>query len=158
MTRSFRHEQRGNGANLWRDAPIVDWLQTTREALAIAPMISARIGSSVTLALSVTLRRRHTRPMMLTASGASAVAIDNKIEQAMDLVKSHLMFAVREEVEVLKDKIAELMDRINQLELENSILKAHATQETLEQLVAGKAVMDVPPAAAPEQQNGIATP
>ncbi|XP_034248303.1 protein bunched, class 1/class 3/D/E isoforms-like isoform X4 [Thrips palmi] len=92
------------------------------------------------------------------ASGASAVAIDNKIEQAMDLVKSHLMFAVREEVEVLKDKIAELMDRINQLELENSILKAHATQETLEQLVAGKAVMDVPPAAAPEQQNGIATP
>ncbi|PSN42182.1 hypothetical protein C0J52_09862 [Blattella germanica] len=51
-----------------------------------------------------------------------------------DLVKSHLMFAVREEVEVLKEKIAELMDRINQLELENTILKAHATQETLAQL------------------------
>lgn len=51
-----------------------------------------------------------------------------------DLVKSHLMFAVREEVEVLKEKIAELMDRISQLELENSILKAHATQETLAQL------------------------
>ena len=44
------------------------------------------------------------------------------------------MFAVREEVEVLKEKIAELMDRINQLELENTILKAHATQETLAQL------------------------
>ncbi|CAH1780938.1 unnamed protein product, partial [Owenia fusiformis] len=28
--------------------------------------------------------------------GASTVAIDNKIEQAMDLVKSHLMFAVKE--------------------------------------------------------------
>ncbi|XP_058797651.1 protein bunched, class 2/F/G isoform [Phymastichus coffea] len=67
-------------------------------------------------------------------SGTSAVAIDNKIEQAMDLVKSHLMFAVREEVEVLKEKIAELMDRINQLEAENSILKAHATLETLAQL------------------------
>lgn len=51
-----------------------------------------------------------------------------------DLVKSHLMFAVREEVEVLKEKIAELMDRINQLETENSILKAAATQETLAQL------------------------
>lgn len=51
-----------------------------------------------------------------------------------DLVKSHLMFAVREEVEVLKEKIAELMDRINQLELENTILKAHASQETLAQL------------------------
>lgn len=67
-------------------------------------------------------------------SGTSAVAIDNKIEQAMDLVKSHLMFAVREEVEVLKEKIAELMDRINQLEAENAILKAHATPETLAQL------------------------
>ena len=46
------------------------------------------------------------------------------------------MFAVREEVEVLKEKIAELMDRINQLELENTILKQNATQETLSQLSA----------------------
>lgn len=68
------------------------------------------------------------------ASGTSAVAIDNKIEQAMDLVKSHLMFAVREEVEVLKEKISELMDRINQLEYENNILKQNASQETLSQL------------------------
>lgn len=44
------------------------------------------------------------------------------------------MFAVREEVEVLKEKIAELMDRINQLEVENTILKANASQETLSQL------------------------
>lgn len=44
------------------------------------------------------------------------------------------MFAVREEVEVLKEKIAELMDRINQLELENSILKTNATPDTLAQL------------------------
>lgn len=44
------------------------------------------------------------------------------------------MFAVREEVEVLKEKIAELMDRINQLEVENTILKANATQEVLSQL------------------------
>lgn len=44
------------------------------------------------------------------------------------------MFAVREEVEVLKEKISELMDRINQLEVENTILKANASQETLTQL------------------------
>ncbi|XP_052127606.1 TSC22 domain family protein 3 [Frankliniella occidentalis] len=99
------------------------------------------------------------------ASGASAVAIDNKIEQAMDLVKSHLMFAVREEVEVLKDKIAELMDRINKLELENSILKANATQETLEQLLLAPKPCDVAalqqngvPAQQGGQQNGGATP
>ncbi|XP_039753115.1 protein bunched, class 2/F/G isoform-like isoform X2 [Pararge aegeria] len=71
-----------------------------------------------------------------SASGTSAVAIDNKIEQAMDLVKSHLMFAVREEVEVLKERIAELMERINQLEVENSYLRAHASQDTLAQLPA----------------------
>lgn len=50
---------------------------------------------------------------------------------SQDLVKSHLMFAVREEVEVLKEKIAELMERISHLEMENSILKANASQETL---------------------------
>ena len=58
------------------------------------------------------------------------MAIDNKIEQAMDLVKSHLMFAVREEVEVLKERIAELVDRITFLETENSILRAAASQVT----------------------------
>ncbi|KAK9505053.1 hypothetical protein O3M35_009203 [Rhynocoris fuscipes] len=52
----------------------------------------------------------------------------------MDLVKSHLMYAVREEVEVLKEKIAELMERITQLESENNILRAGASPETLAQL------------------------
>ncbi|XKL61878.1 hypothetical protein PGB90_001711 [Kerria lacca] len=78
--------------------------------------------------------QRPTEDVDSTVNGNNAVAIDNKIEQAMDLVKSHLMFAVREEVEVLKEKIAELMDRINQLEIENSILKANASQETIDLL------------------------
>ncbi|XP_037510336.1 LOW QUALITY PROTEIN: protein bunched, class 2/F/G isoform-like [Rhipicephalus sanguineus] len=68
--------------------------------------------------------------LLLTSAG-STVAIDNKIEQAMDLVKSHLMFAVREEVDVLKEKITELLDRIAQLEYENNILRAGASPETL---------------------------
>ncbi|KAK7087006.1 hypothetical protein SK128_017614 [Halocaridina rubra] len=51
-----------------------------------------------------------------------------------DLVKSHLMFAVREEVEVLKEKISELMERITQLEYENTVLRQYATQEALQQL------------------------
>jgi polyhydroxyalkanoate synthesis regulator phasin len=54
----------------------------------------------------------------------NGVAIDNKIEQAMDLVKSHLMFAVREEVDVLKERIKELENEIQ-------ILRSHATNETL---------------------------
>ncbi|XP_037811888.1 protein bunched, class 1/class 3/D/E isoforms [Lucilia sericata] len=56
------------------------------------------------------------------------------VPNAKDLVKSHLMIAVREEVEVLKEKISELMDKINQLEVENTILKANMSQETLQQL------------------------
>lgn len=62
-----------------------------------------------------------------------------------DLVKSHLMFAVREEVEVLKERIAELMERINQLEVENTYLRAHASQDTLAQLPAAAGTK--PPAA-----------
>ncbi|XP_070538999.1 TSC22 domain family protein 1-like [Ptychodera flava] len=58
-----------------------------------------------------------------SASGASVGAIDNKIEQAMDLVKSHLMYAVREEVEVLKEQIKELLERNSQLEKENNTLR-----------------------------------
>ena len=107
--------------------------------------ISAIVGASATQSADTALLEslaevtqgsdeHHTLEDNESMSGTSAVAIDNKIEQAMDLVKSHLMFAVREEVEVLKEKIAELMDRINQLEAENSILKAHATPETLAQL------------------------
>nr|XP_055073276.1 TSC22 domain family protein 2 isoform X1 [Misgurnus anguillicaudatus] len=68
------------------------------------------------------------------ASGASVVAIDNKIEQAMDLVKSHLMYAVREEVEVLKEQIKELYERNSMLERENAVLKSLANTEQLSQL------------------------
>jgi len=67
-------------------------------------------------------------------SSNSNVAIDNKIEQAMDLVKSHLMFAVREEVEILKEQIKELLAKNSQLEYENSVLRAEATPETLAKL------------------------
>jgi hypothetical protein len=66
-------------------------------------------------------------------SATTTVAIDNKIEQAMDLVKSHLMYAVREEVEVLKEKIAELMDKVGLLETENSNLRMLVPPDILEQ-------------------------
>lgn len=62
------------------------------------------------------------------------VAIDNKIEQAMDLVKSHLMYAVREEVEVLKEQIKELYERNSVLERENLVLKSLANNDQLSQL------------------------
>nr|XP_023397512.1 TSC22 domain family protein 4 [Loxodonta africana] len=51
-----------------------------------------------------------------------------------DLVKSHLMFAVREEVEVLKEQIRELAERNAALEQENGLLRALASPEQLAQL------------------------
>ncbi|KAH8241537.1 hypothetical protein KR026_010616 [Drosophila bipectinata] len=96
-------------------------------ATVFAAVAAAATSGGAAERATITLKRS-------VASGTSAVAIDNKIEQAMDLVKSHLMIAVREEVEVLKERISELMDKINKLELENNILKSNIPQETLQQL------------------------
>ncbi|CDQ92801.1 unnamed protein product, partial [Oncorhynchus mykiss] len=60
---------------------------------------------------------------LCSGSSSSMIAIDNKIEQAMDLVKTHLMLAVREEVELLWEQIKELSERNAQLESENYILR-----------------------------------
>uniref|UniRef100_A0A8D0HEN3 TSC22 domain family protein 1 n=1 Tax=Sphenodon punctatus TaxID=8508 RepID=A0A8D0HEN3_SPHPU len=80
-----------------------------------------------------------------SSSGASVVAIDNKIEQAMDLVKSHLMYAVREEVEVLKEQIKELIEKNSQLEQENNLLKTLASPEQLAQFQAQLQTGSPPP-------------
>ncbi|XP_033965607.1 TSC22 domain family protein 1 isoform X1 [Pseudochaenichthys georgianus] len=87
------------------------------------------------------------------SSGASVVAIDNKIEQAMDLVKSHLMYAVREEVEVLKEQIKELIDRNSQLEQENTLLKTLASPEQMAQFQAQVQTGSPPAPATPGPPN-----
>uniref|UniRef100_A0A8C4R9J4 Uncharacterized protein n=1 Tax=Eptatretus burgeri TaxID=7764 RepID=A0A8C4R9J4_EPTBU len=51
-----------------------------------------------------------------------------------DLVKSHLMFAVREEVQELRDQIRNLLERNLQLEEENSLLRTFASAEELEEI------------------------
>ncbi|XP_017769298.1 PREDICTED: protein bunched, class 1/class 3/D/E isoforms-like isoform X1 [Nicrophorus vespilloides] len=67
-------------------------------------------------------------------TSCTSAVIDTKIEQAMDLVKNHLMYTMRNEVEVLKDRIVELLERIEQLEMENDFLKSNATPEVLRAL------------------------
>merc|ERR1712029_868336 len=47
----------------------------------------------------------------------------------MDLVKSHLMTAVRSEVEELRDKISKLADTVNHLSRENEVLRANVNPE-----------------------------
>ncbi|KAM6326480.1 T22D2 protein, partial [Podargus strigoides] len=89
-----------------------------------------------------------------SASGASVVAIDNKIEQAMDLVKSHLMYAVREEVEVLKEQIKELVERNSLLERENALLKSLSNNDQLSQL----STQQANPSSTSQAQAAIAQP
>ncbi|XP_047433081.1 TSC22 domain family protein 1-like [Mugil cephalus] len=92
--------------------------------------------ASAFMAAAAGLRTQHGEGEDDSSSGASVVAIDNKIEQAMDLVKSHLMYAVREEVEVLKEQIKELIERNTQLEQENNLLKTLASPEQMAQFQA----------------------
>ncbi|XP_059728685.1 TSC22 domain family protein 2-like [Haemorhous mexicanus] len=70
-------------------------------------------------------------------TGSGVTAIDNKIERAMDLVKSHLLLAVREEVEALREQIRELSERRAALERENRLLRALATPQQLARLPPG---------------------
>jgi len=65
------------------------------------------------------------------ASGAGQGTIDNRIEQAMDLVKSHLMSAVRSEVEELRDRITKLEETNNVLYRENEVLRANVNPDVL---------------------------
>ncbi|XP_038820227.1 TSC22 domain family protein 2-like isoform X1 [Salvelinus namaycush] len=93
-----------------------------------------------------------------SASGASVVAIDNKIEQAMDLVKSHLMYAVREEVEVLKEQIKELFERNSMLEQENAVLKSLANSDQLSELSVWPASTNSSCSTPPQQGVGQGQP
>ncbi|XP_017769299.1 PREDICTED: protein bunched, class 1/class 3/D/E isoforms-like isoform X2 [Nicrophorus vespilloides] len=78
--------------------------------------------------------RKHLERFLPNVTSCTSAVIDTKIEQAMDLVKNHLMYTMRNEVEVLKDRIVELLERIEQLEMENDFLKSNATPEVLRAL------------------------
>lgn len=64
----------------------------------------------------------------------SSMPIDNKIGQAMDLVKTHLTFAVREEMESLKSTIAELSKKVDYLTAKCTILERYAPDEVMENI------------------------
>jgi len=92
----------------------------------------------------------------VSASGASQGSIDNRIEQAMDLVKSHLMSAVRSEVEELRDKISKLEETVTLLSRENEVLRANVAPEVLASITGGVRVLGIsgpPSQGQPEQPN-----
>ncbi|KAL8623952.1 hypothetical protein ACOMHN_047172 [Nucella lapillus] len=70
----------------------------------------------------------------LKEKSKSNASIESKVETSMDLVKSHLMYAVREEVEVLREVIKELAERLHLVEHENKVLRSDASPDTLAKL------------------------
>ncbi|NXO46568.1 T22D3 protein, partial [Locustella ochotensis] len=94
---------------------------------------SPRPGGGTELSVSLGLAGEESED---EGAGSGVTAIDNKIERAMDLVKSHLLLAVREEVEMLREQIRELSERRVALERENRLLRALATPQQLARLTA----------------------
>ncbi|CAF3340953.1 unnamed protein product [Rotaria socialis] len=65
----------------------------------------------------------------------SSTDIDNKISAAMDLVKMHLLSAVREEVTELRQQIKTLTEKATAYEQENTFLRQHVPSEICAQYV-----------------------
>ncbi|UMM19372.1 hypothetical protein L5515_015000 [Caenorhabditis briggsae] len=63
----------------------------------------------------------------------SHTPIDNKIEQAMELVKTHLTYAVREEVDTLRNTIAELEYQMRELQYECTYYRQNCAPEVVDQ-------------------------
>lgn len=94
-----------------------------------------------------------------SASGSGQGSIDHRIEQAMDLVKSHLMTAVRSEVEELRDKISKLEDTVNHLSRENEVLRANVNPEVLTSLLGNRSILGaLPPAPDPTSHPALQPP
>lgn len=69
-------------------------------------------------------------------AASSSSSLNDKITLAMDLVKSHLSYAVRQEVSQHDKRITELEAENVRLKLENQFLRSRADPETLAQLAA----------------------
>lgn len=123
------------------------------EALSSDIMTYSQYVNGSIFSIPKSWSQKNTDDMLMTvysfvktfcASGAGQGSIDNRIEQAMDLVKSHLMSAVRSEVEELRDKISKLEDTVQILSRENEVLRTHVPAEVLGQLQAGRTLMAPP--------------
>lgn len=89
-------------------------------------------------------------------TSSTPTVIDQRIELALDLVKGYLLYAVNQEVDTLKQQITVLLDRIGQLERENSFLRANVSPHVLNILYGLPSVY--PPRYNTKPGNGTAPP
>ncbi|KAB0373954.1 hypothetical protein FD755_014210 [Muntiacus reevesi] len=78
-------------------------------------------------------------PLQLTPMNSLATSVFSIAIPVDGDEDSHLMYAVREEVEVLKEQIKELVERNSLLERENALLKSLSSNDQLAQLPAQQA-------------------
>jgi len=111
----------------------------------ISPPPLHRQGSVPTLSRQASIQGFPTQDASIVVSPTQDIAaddgtsltstgIDNKIEQAMDLVKTHLTYAVREEVDILRSHIVDLEIKVTDLERQNQFLRQFAPPEVLANL------------------------
>ncbi|XP_057157056.1 TSC22 domain family protein 3-like, partial [Pan paniscus] len=82
---------------------------------------------------------------------------DRASHGSLDVTKNHLMHAVREEVEILKEQILELMEMNSQLECNNTLLKTLVSPEQLEKFQSGLSPKEqAPESQVPEALGGSA--
>ncbi|CAI4223080.1 unnamed protein product [Auanema sp. JU1783] len=65
-------------------------------------------------------------PMASPKVSEPMAQLHNRIEQAIELVKTHLTLAVRQEFDVMKKTIARLEYKVAKLESENDLLRRHS--------------------------------
>ncbi|CAD8118572.1 Flocculation protein FLO11 [Caenorhabditis elegans] len=116
-------------------------ITTTTSAPTIAPASSPIInasGSSIPAASTsgISLFPSGGVTSSLTTPSTTAdthTPIDNKIEQAMELVKTHLTYAVREEVDTLRNTIAELEYQMRESQYECTYYRQNCAPDLIEQ-------------------------
>lgn len=134
---AIRELERGNPSRVAGTRPMSSSHSLSSSALTMATSAQAIVAQGALVGgVSSTEDETLTTGSAASLSAPNVVAIDNKIEQAMDLVKTHLTFAVREEVEVLRQTIAELEQRVSSLESENHLLRQYAPAEVLNNISA----------------------
>ncbi|KAF1765839.1 hypothetical protein GCK72_005792 [Caenorhabditis remanei] len=90
-------------------------------------------SSSVTLPSVTTTATVNTSALTTPSAIDSHTPIDNKIEQAMELVKTHLTYAVREEVDTLRNTIAELEYQMREFQYECNYYRQNCSPEVVDQ-------------------------
>ncbi|CAF1601578.1 unnamed protein product [Rotaria magnacalcarata] len=98
---------------------------------AVAAMDTLNSENSQNTEITNKILKELTTPTKLN----NLTDIDNKISAAMDLVKMHLLSAVREEVTELRQQIKTLTEKATAYEQENTFLRQHVPSEICAQYV-----------------------